>query len=163
MKRFARFVLLAGAVGLSAAWAADDPADDPDHAAAAPAAISDAELSLYPGSVFVAPDPAGFRWHDDDPGDNERLARPFPIAPPRVPHQIAEFVPITLRANACLDCHALDAGADAPELPASHRTDLRRAAEKVEGTVTGARWLCTSCHVPTTDAKPLRANSAAPR
>lgn len=159
MRRVTLFVLLAGAVALSGARGADDTA----ATETAPSSISDAELSLYPGSVFTVPDPRGFEWNDEDPGETARLARAFPIAPPRVPHQIAEFVPITLRANACLDCHALDAGADAPELPPSHRTDLRRAPETVGTSVAGARWLCTSCHVPTTDARPLRGNSAAPR
>lgn len=125
-----------------------------------PEAISDDGLSLYPGSVFEAPQPSGFVPNAKDPGENALLPRPFPQAPPRIPHAIADFEPITLAANACLDCHALDAGADAPELPASHRTDLRRAPTEVEKTATGARWICTSCHVTTTDAKPLRANPA---
>jgi len=43
-------------------------------------------------------------------------------------------------------------------LPASHYTDLRNAPGKVGDTVTGARWVCTSCHVPQTDAKPLVGN-----
>ncbi|HEX9799539.1 MAG TPA: nitrate reductase cytochrome c-type subunit [Thermoanaerobaculia bacterium] len=159
MKRTALLALAAGALALAAAWAADE--EKPPAEPAKP--TSDAELSLYPGSVFTVPDPAGFAWNDSAPGDNERLARSFPLAPPRVPHGIAEFQPITLRSNACLDCHALDAGADAPELPASHRTDLRRAPESVTAAVAGARWLCLSCHVPTSDARPLRANSAAPR
>jgi cytochrome c-type protein NapB len=154
MLRIALVALATGALALAGAGATDDV----EPAPAKP--ISDAELSLYPGSVFAAPDPAGFTWSATDPGDNERLPRPYPIAPPRVPHGIAGFVPITLRTNACLDCHALDAGADAPELPASHRTDLRRAPGTVTDSVAGTRWLCTSCHVPTSDAAPLRRNTA---
>jgi cytochrome c-type protein NapB len=138
-------------------------ADPPQTAAAPPAeAISEDHLSLYPGSVFEAPAPAGFARNAKDPGENALLPRPFPEAPPRIPHAIADFEPITLAANACLDCHALDAGAGAPELPPSHRTDLRRAPDRPEQTTTGARWICTSCHVTTSDAKPLRANPASP-
>lgn len=128
-----------------------------------PEAISDDGLSLYPGSVFEAPQPAGFARNAKDPGENALLPRPFPEAPPRIPHTTADFEPITLAVNACIDCHALDAGADAPELPASHRTDLRRAPTEVEKTATGARWICTSCHVTTTDGKPLRTNPSSPR
>ena len=84
---------------------------------------------------------------------NDLLERAFPIAPPRIPHGIEEFEPITPKANACLDCHALGAGAGAPELPPSHRTDLRHSPKKVEATVAGARYLCLACHVPTSDAK----------
>ena len=67
-------------------------------------------------------------------------------------------MPLTLSANGCLDCHALDAGADAPELPASHRTDLRNSPGQVGATVAGARYLCLACHVPTSDARPARAS-----
>lgn len=164
MHRLALFALAAGALALSGARADEAPghAAPADQTAAAtpaaeaPSSLSDAELSLYPGSVFAVPDPRGFTWIATDPGDNERLPRPFQLFPPRVPHALDGFVAITLRSNACLDCHALDAGADAPELPASHRTDLRRAPERVGTAVAGGRWVCTSCHVPTTDAPPLR-------
>jgi len=133
-----------------------------DDTQAPASSISDRDLSLYPGSVFEAPDPPAFAWNARDPGDDERLPRAYPIAPPRIPHGIADFVPIRLNNNACLDCHALDAGADAPELPASHRTDWRNAPSVVTPTVAGARYNCVSCHVPTSDAKPLRKNSAGP-
>lgn len=127
-----------------------------------PAPIPDTRLSLYPGSVFEVPNPAGFVWNPSEPGGNSLLPRPYPTAPPRVPHVIMDFLPITLTENACLDCHALGSDVGAPELPESHRTDLRRAPGKVESAVAGARWMCTSCHVSTSDAKPLRGNSAAP-
>lgn len=154
MKRFILLALAAALVSLAVAAADDAPKSDTSS-------VSDAELSLYPGSLFKVPDPPAFAWNAAEPGDAARLPRAYPIAPPRIPHGIADLGPITLRANPCLDCHALDAGADAPELPASHRTDLRRAPDKVETTVAGARFLCTSCHVPTSDARPLRGNPAA--
>lgn len=159
MNRSIGLLLCAGTLVLAGARA-DEPAQ-PETSAPKP--VADSELSLYPGSVFEVPNPSGFEPNDGDPGDNARLPRAFPIAPPRVPHTIAGFETITFKANPCLDCHALDAGADAPELPPSHRTDLRRAPDKVESAVAGARWQCLACHVPTTDAKPLRANSAAPQ
>ncbi len=159
MKRLLIPLLAAGALALPAAWANDDPQPE----AGAPKPVSDAQLSLYPGSLFEVPNPAGFAWNGSDPGDNHLLARAFPGAPPRVPHSIADFEPITLRANACLDCHGLEPESDAPALPASHRTDFRRMPEKPGTEVAGARWQCLACHVGTTDAEPLRANSAAPR
>lgn len=151
--------LLAAPLALSALLAEDVP-----QASTAPPSesISDDRLSLYPGSVFEAPPPSGFAHDAKDPGDNALLPRPFPEAPPRIPHALADFEPITLAANACLDCHALDAGAGAPELPPSHRTDLRRAPDRPAKTPAGARWICTSCHVTTSDARPLRANPASP-
>ena len=161
-------LLLAFAIGpVALASVADDSPPASKAAASAsdagPGPISDRDLSLYPGSVFEAPDPPAFTWKSRDPGGNERLPRAYPVAPPRIPHGIADFVPIRLQSNACLDCHALDAGADAPELPASHRTDWRNAPGVVEPTVAGARYNCVSCHVPTSDAGQLRGNTAGPR
>lgn len=157
MKRALVLSVVAGALALSGALAGDEPKKESrDPQAAPPKSISEANLSLYPGSLFEVPDPAGFSWNDDDPGDNDLLARAFPIAPPRIPHDLTGFEPLTLKANACLDCHALGAGAEAPELPPSHRTDLRQSPDKVATSVTGARYLCLACHVPTSDAKEAR-------
>jgi cytochrome c-type protein NapB len=163
-------LLLAAVAMASVAVRADDPEEKKEQAtegreeatAARGDAISDGELSLYPGSVFEAPEPRGFVWNASDPGDNERLPRAYPKAPPRIPHGIGDFLPITRAQNACLDCHAPGAGADAPELPASHRTDLRHAPDRVGPALAGARRDCLACHVPTSDAKPLRANAAGP-
>ena len=164
MKRALVLSVIAGAMALSATLAGDEPRQEkrePQEAAAptqvkAATSISDGDLSLYPGSLFVVPNPAGFSWNDDDPGDNDLLERAFPIAPPRIPHTIADFGPITQKANGCLECHALNAGADAPELPESHRTDLRHSPVRVATTVAGARYICLACHVPTSDAGPAR-------
>lgn len=157
MNRALLLVVGTGALALAATLAGDGPRKEAPTARTATAAkavtaISDSELSLYPGSLFDVPDPLPFAWNAVIPGDNERLSRAFPIAPPRIPHGIADFVPVTLSANGCLDCHELGAGADAPELPASHRTDLRNSPAEIGATVAGARFLCLACHVPTSDA-----------
>ncbi|KAB2966811.1 MAG: hypothetical protein F9K18_05080 [Thermoanaerobaculia bacterium] len=172
MKRtFALFVAaaaLAAAVLAVAALRADEPEKKKsegreEKAEARGGAISDRDLSLYPGSVFEAPEPPGFRQNGSDPGDNELLPRAYPLAPPRIPHGIADFLPITRAAHACLDCHAAEGDDDdVPRLPASHRTDLRHAPERAGPALAGARRDCLACHVPTSDAKPLRANAAAP-
>lgn len=165
MKRALVLSVVAGVLALSGALAGDEPKQetrDPQAAAPKPAqanptisaisAISDGDLSLYPGSLDAVPDPAGFSWNDDDPGDNELLPRAFVLSPPRIPHTLAGLVPLTLKANGCLDCHALGAGADAPELPPSHRTDMRNRPGEIGTSVAGARFLCLACHVPTSDA-----------
>ena len=157
MKRALVLSVVAGALALSGALAGDEPQKVEHDAQAAPAkSISDGNLSLYSGSLFEVPDPAGFSWNDADPGANDLLGRAFAIAPPRIPHGIASFEPLTAKSNGCLDCHALGAGADAPELPPSHRTDLRSSPEKVGATVAGARYLCLACHIPTSDAAAAR-------
>ncbi len=161
MKRTLLLPFVVGALALSGVVAGDEPKREtpPSAPATKPvASISDRDLSLYPGSLFEVLNPPAFAWNAAAPGDNERLPRAYPIAPPRIPHAIADFEPLTLRNNGCLDCHALDAGADAPELPASHRTDLRNSPGQVGTTVAGARFLCLACHVPTSDAAPVRAS-----
>lgn len=167
MKR--KFALLLVAATLApAAVRSDDPEKQETgvrhgDTAATGAAISDGDLSLYPGSVFVAPEPPGFKWNASDPGDNERLPRAYPNAPPRIPHGIGDFLPLTRQDHACLDCHAAETDeGDVPPLPASHRTDLRHAPDRVGTAPAGARRDCLACHVPVSDAKPLRANAAAP-
>ena len=162
MRRTLLLSFVAGILALSGALAGDAPRNDapaaPAEAAEAKAnsSISDNDLSLSPGSIFAVPNPAGVTWNVASPGDNQLFPRAFASAPPRIPHAIAEFEPLTLRNNGCLECHALDAGADAPELPASHRTDLRNRPGEVGTTVAGARYLCLACHVPTSDASAPR-------
>ncbi len=160
MKRTLLLSFVAGGLALCGALCGDEPMLETPAASEvkAPTSISDDDLSLFPGSLFAVPDPAVIQWNTAAPGANARLPRPYPIAPPRIPHSIADFLPLTLRSNGCLDCHALDAGADAPELPASHRTDQRNSPSRVDGTVAGARFLCLACHVPTSDAAPVRAS-----
>ena len=73
----------------------------------------------------------------------------------------AEVLPIVQDGNLCLDCHAVGGekveGEPAP-LPESHRTDLRNDPTTVRDEVAGARYVCTSCHVPTNDVSPLVEN-----
>jgi cytochrome c-type protein NapB len=167
MKRSSALLIVATVLATASAGA-DDPEKHEagvraDETAARASAISDRDLSLYPGSVFEVPTPRGFVWNASDPGDNERLPRAYPNAPPRIPHGIGDFLPLTRTSHACLDCHAAAEDDDGvPRLPASHRTDLRNAPEQVGPEPAGARRDCLACHVPTSDAKPLRANAAAP-
>lgn len=143
-----------------------DPCADPCRAVtrlvrpaqAAPAKpVSDADLSLLRGSVFGTPIPDAVKWQDAMPGSNERVPHLFEGAPPAVPHGIDDFLPITLEENGCLECH-LSADEDpdeVPQLPDSHKTDLRVAPDRVGGEVAGSRYVCILCHVPLSDAQPL--------
>ena len=131
-------------------------------------AVDDAELGLTKTSVFSTPDPVVAASLGKDPGENESLGAYFSGSPPMVSHQIADFLPIKLDENMCLDCHLLpdeigtetEAGDPTP-IPASHYTDLRRNPGEVTQELIGARFTCTQCHVPLTDATPLVANTYA--
>lgn len=121
------------------------------------APIKDDDFSVYPGSVFDVPTPPAVQVNEARPGKNALIDPMFHGAPPQVPHGIDEFLPITGEDNGCIECHRIEKeeGEDAPLLPESHRQDLRGDAAKFRDDIVGSRWVCTACHVPTTDAKPL--------
>ncbi|MDD5302069.1 MAG: nitrate reductase cytochrome c-type subunit [Elusimicrobia bacterium] len=91
-------------------------------------------------------------WNDQAPGSTKPLPRPYPGAPPLVPHDITGLV-ITRRSNACLDCHLegtdLGDGHTATKVPPSHFTNPK-TKEVLTGTVTGTRYQCLQCHAPQT-------------
>jgi cytochrome c-type protein NapB len=124
----------------------------------------DASLGLVKGSVFDMPTPPPVKPNASGPGELPVLPRAYVIAPPRVPHAIGDFLPITLKQNACLDCHEVKekkAGEPTP-IPPSHYTDYRNAPGRAGGQVVGARHVCVSCHVATTDAPDLVENRFRP-
>ena len=128
------------------------------------AAVPDHALGLSKTSVFDVPAPPAVKQNDSAPGEQPVVPRAYALAPPRIPHGIDAFLPITPKSNACADCHSVtekEKGQPTP-IPASHYTDLRNAAGVRGDKVVGARWVCTSCHVPLTDAKPLVGNTFRP-
>jgi nitrate reductase (cytochrome), electron transfer subunit len=150
-------VLVAGCAG-------PRPASVVTPAAAPGMAVADADLGLVKEGVFDVPTPAAVTTNTSAPGELPVLPRAYDIAPPRVPHGIGDFLPITRTQNACVDCHAVadkKAGEPTP-LPPSHYTDYRNAPDRVGATIVGARHVCISCHVPTTDAPDLVENRFQP-
>ena len=126
--------------------------------------IADTDLGLSKGSVFDVPTPPAVRPNERAPGEGPLVPRSYLIAPPRIPHAVADFLPITLAQNACLDCHAVkDKKPSEPTpIPASHYTDFRLAPDRVGDKVAGARYVCVSCHAATTDAPSLMGNRFQP-
>ena len=120
--------------------------------------IPDQALGLSCSSVFEVPSPPLFTDDASAPGDKTLPPRLNRETPPVIPHGITDFLPLTRAANMCLDCHEVPGAKKKGEptpLPASHYVDYRNAPWKRGGKVAGARWVCTACHVPQTDAKPL--------
>ena len=126
--------------------------------------IADAELGLSKSSVFDVPTPPMVKPNDSNPGEAPLLARPYVIAPPRVPHAMDVFLPITQKQNACLDCHAVKEKkpGDPTPIPPSHYIDYRSAPDRVGSQVAGARYVCVSCHAAKTDAPNLVGNRFRP-
>ncbi len=151
MSARALFTLILLAAGCSGAR----PSPTPAKADGSP--IPDATLGLSKGSVFEVPTPPAVKPNESAPGELPVLPRQYALAPPRIPHAIDDFLPITRQQSSCLDCHGVKdkkPGEPTP-IPASHYVDLRRAPDKTGQQIAGARWVCTSCHVPRTEAQPL--------
>lgn len=128
--------------------------------------IAPDSMGLSPGSVFEVPAPKVYTTKAGPPGQNRVLPRAYPGAPPQIPHDIGDFLPITSQNNACIACHnqpdnwgkPREPGTPTP-IPQSHYTDLRNAPGKVTDRLMGARYTCSLCHVPQHDAAPLVENS----
>ncbi len=123
--------------------------------------IRDTELGLSKTSVFEAPSPDSLIPNLSLPGETPPPPRRYLGAPPIIPHGIADFIPIRLDDNQCIDCHLVDEkieGEPTP-IPESHRIDLRNSPGVIGDFVAGARYNCVSCHVSTFDVEPLVPNS----
>lgn len=118
-----------------------------------PEAIDDKQFSLNKGSVFEASTPAPFEFQD-----GAKTLRPPEGSgmPVMIPHTIDDDLPITAEKNGCVRCHTPTGKKvrGAPPVPASHVADGATPA------VAGKRWVCTTCHAPQADVKPLVANTS---
>lgn len=99
------------------------------------------------GKVLPAPPIAS------DPRTVERQVRNYPEQPPVIPHSIRGYQ-LDKRFNRCLDCHSRQAApaAGAPMVSVTHFMDRNF---QVLAEVTPARYFCTQCHVPQTDAEAI--------
>jgi len=134
------------------------PASADEKKAARAGSVKDTQLGLSKGSVFDVPSPPVYQAEDGAPGEKPLSKRISAEIPPVIPHAIGDFLPITRDVNMCIECHELPGpkrkGEPTP-LPRSHYVDWRHDQGKVLAKPAGARWVCTACHAPLTDAKPL--------
>lgn len=132
--------------------------------------IPDTSLGLTKTDVNDSPAPEKFTYSEDFPGIDPVLKRAYPGAPPQIPHLIEAFLPVGKARNMCKVCHdkrdTLGANGKAKKvkgqptaIPASHYTDHRLDTGKIGKTVVGARTVCTQCHVPQANIKPLVENT----
>ncbi|MCU7958431.1 MAG: nitrate reductase cytochrome c-type subunit [gamma proteobacterium symbiont of Bathyaustriella thionipta] len=136
-------------------------------ACATSSSIKEDSLGLSKTSVFDTPSPASVSYPDTKAGKSERLSRAysgFGQVPPQVPHGVERYLPISQDDNQCLECHdRLDRidikyhkGSKLP-MSRSHYGGFNGKGDKKE--VSGARFNCSQCHVPQSDAKPLVENT----
>jgi len=124
--------------------------------------IPDRQLGLSKTSVTDAPVSDVYVYSSKSPGESTRLPRAYNGAPPLIPHSIDGLLPITYDSNACIVCHGMPGSPsdDPPPAPSSHFVDQRNAPDVRRNEVAGARWVCTSCHIPQTNAPTLVVNGA---
>jgi len=124
--------------------------------------ISADSMGLSKTSVFDQPEQKAYGTKAKPPGENQVLPRAYQGAPPQIPHDITDFLPITAQSNMCIACHNIpdqwgkkrEKGKPTP-IPQSHYTDQRNAPGKVTDHLINVRYNCNQCHVPQLDAKPL--------
>lgn len=121
--------------------------------------ISDSDLGLSKTSVLDSPAPPEFQYRENQPFSGQVLPRAYPGAPPQIPHDIQNFLPITRDNNVCLGCHQQPdkvgqrvKGQPTP-IPASHYADLKANQLNM------GRYTCVQCHTPQATTKPLVDNT----
>jgi cytochrome c-type protein NapB len=121
------------------------------------------------------------------PGESVLIPRSFENAPPMIPHDVEGMLPITRDYNACLDCHSpeIAPAVSATAIPASHYATFRPKVQNDEGelkydgkkitntadvvsviherdSLSGERFICSSCHVPQSQNDPIVENNFSP-
>jgi cytochrome c-type protein NapB len=123
-------------------------------------AIDELNMGLSKTSVFDTPTPAPAAYSHAKPGKNDWLPRAWEGAPPQIPHGIEEYLPVVATDNQCLDCHDKPKYIGKPknmDRTIKNKSPMSRdhyASEDLEE-VDGARFNCTQCHVPQSNAAPL--------
>jgi cytochrome c-type protein NapB len=127
--------------------------------------VDDAQLDLSKESVFDTPEPAVTIYPKTMPGSGDVLPRSWDTAPPQIPHNVEAFIPVTRNNNQCMGCHNNPAmwgkkvkGLATP-IPPTHYTSTDQAPGKSANQLSGARYICTQCHMPQADAPPLVENT----
>lgn len=126
--------------------------------------IDEASVGIGADGVFNDPSPTVFTYPTTKVGKSERIARSYQSAPPLVSHTVEEYLPITREENGCMDCHDRPTLRDREyikgkklAMTVSHYGGFSGGGDLEE--VSGARYNCTICHAPASDAKPLVENT----
>jgi cytochrome c-type protein NapB len=159
MKTIPLLAILGLMIAITGPASGDGNAAD-DEPAADDNAIDELNMGLSKTSVFDTPTPVAYAYSDSKPGKNDWLPRAWEGAPPQIPHRIEMYLPVVADDNQCLDCHDVPKFIDQPK-----NTDRSRKSKSpmprdhyanadMED-VAGARFNCTQCHVPQSNAAPL--------
>lgn len=127
-------------------------------------AIDELNMGLGKDAVFSNPTPFAFTYPTTKAGKSDRVTPSYHTAPPTIPHKVEEYLPITAEENECMDCHdkynkigkQYVKGKKLP-MPKSHYGGF--AGKGIADEVSGARYTCSQCHVPVSNASPLVENT----
>lgn len=125
--------------------------------------ISDDELGLRKTTLFnenLTPD--SIDYQAAAAGEAQRIERSYENAPPMVPHDISDMLPITKDNNMCISCHepSIAEAVGATPLPKTHFYNFK--TRKVADTMQETRFNCVTCHTPQANVQPLVGNNFHP-
>ncbi len=171
MSRMSTLCLLIALVLLAGCSAKEAPVTETPLPAASPAElapspppteVTDNELSYRNEPLLDDSGTPPAPFDAPDPGDSKLEARSFENAPPVIPHNVDDLLPITANENSCTDCHLPEDAADvgATPVPASHLYDIRR--DKQLESLNPANYECTICHAPQASTSDLVENTFEP-
>lgn len=141
------------------------------------ATISEDSLGLRKTDIYQEDDTISEKteYRSAQPGESAKIKRAFQDAPPMIPHDVSDYLPITRESNACVSCHAPDIASamGATPIPESHFLDMRprhtcdgvKFKKTVDNTknetdvkklthLSQARYNCSQCHAPQSQGNP---------
>ncbi|MDF1882726.1 nitrate reductase cytochrome c-type subunit [Sulfurimonas sp. SAG-AH-194-C21] len=141
------------------------------HEEKAVASISETSLGLRKTDIYAEDDTmsAKTEYRSAQAGESTRIKRAYQDAPPMIPHDVTDFLPITRENNSCVSCHAPDIAPamGATPIPASHFLDMRprhtcdgvkfkKSIDNMKNEtdikrlthLNQARYNCSQCHAP---------------
>jgi len=140
------------------------------EAKAAPT-VSEESLGLRKTDLYSEDTTTGdeTKYGVDAAGTSHKINRAFQDAPPMIPHDVSNFLPITASNNACTGCHMPEVAPamGATPIPASHFLDMRphhkfdgkqftKSVDNMKNetsvvkkdNLSQARFNCSQCHAP---------------
>lgn len=162
MSRMSTLCLLLTLVLLAGCSGNRKPATETPLPPPAPVEVSDDELSYRNEPLLDDSGTPPASFDAPDPGDSQLEERSFENAPPVIPHNVDDLLPITANENSCTDCHLPEDAAEvgATPVPASHLYDMRRD-QQLDG-LNPANYNCTLCHAPQASTDELVENTFEP-
>jgi len=141
------------------------------------ASVSEESLGLRKTDIYQEDDTTAAKteYRGAQPGTSTKIKRAFQDAPPMIPHDVTDFLPITRTNNACVGCHAPDIAPamGATPIPPSHYLDMRprhicdgvKFKKSIDNTknetdvkklthLSQARFNCSQCHAPQSQGNP---------